>query len=72
MQEGRNAGMWTIGVIDSGNEIGLSLPEWLKLDEPARQRLRESARQRLLAAGAHFTVNTLAEAGEVLDRIEQA
>ena len=27
MQEGVNAGMWTIGVTVSGNEIGLSEPD---------------------------------------------
>jgi phosphonoacetaldehyde hydrolase len=71
MQEGLNAGMWTVGVIDSSNEVGLSLAEWQKLDENTRQELRESARRRLLDAGAHFTVESLAHAGSVFDQIER-
>ena len=30
--EGINAGMWTIGVTRSGNSVGLSEEDWLKLD----------------------------------------
>ena len=69
IQEGLNAGMWTVGVIDSGNEIGLTLADWTALDEAAKERLRKPARAKLLAAGAHFTINSLAEVDDVLSRI---
>lgn len=71
IQEGLNAGMWTVGVIDSGNEIGLTVRAWNQLDCPSRERLRASARERLIGAGADFAVNSLSEIGGVLDEIER-
>ena len=40
IEEGRNAGMWTIAVTVSGNEVGLSLSQWQQLDQSAQQKLR--------------------------------
>jgi phosphonoacetaldehyde hydrolase len=71
MQEGVNAGMWTIGVIDSGNEVGLTASEWNRLDDAAQQARRERAAARLTQAGAQFLVHTLADLDPVLSSIEQ-
>jgi len=71
IHEGQNAGMWTIGVIDSGNEIGLSPAAWNKLDPAEQTALRTVARQTLLAAGADFTVDTLSGIAPILDEIER-
>lgn len=70
MQEGRNAGMWNIGLAISGNEVGLGLAEWAALDPAAQQRLREAASQRLFAAGAHYVVDSIAEILPLIDQIE--
>ena len=70
MQEGLNAGMWTIGVVDSGNEIGLSLAEWTELPTPFKERLRIEARQKLRNASAQYVVDSLSQIGAVLDEIE--
>jgi phosphonoacetaldehyde hydrolase len=72
IQEGLNAGMWAIGVVDSGNEVGLSLAEWDGLDGGEKNRLRAIAREKLLKSGAQYVVNSLAEIGETLDEIERA
>jgi len=69
--EGRNAGMWTVGVTATGNEIGLSEEEYAALPGSERSRRLSRARQNLLAAGAHFTVDSVAECGDVLDEIER-
>lgn len=61
VEEGLAAGMWSIGVAVSGNEVGLDLDEWHSLTEADRQRLRDRARRRLHAAGAHLVVDTVAE-----------
>src|SRR5262249_5453549 len=61
IQEGLNAGMWTIGVVDSGNEVGLTLAEWSSLDEGGKETLRASAEKKLRVAGAHYVINSLAE-----------
>jgi phosphonoacetaldehyde hydrolase len=70
MQEGINAGMWTVGVIDSGNEVGLTAAEWQALDDVERQTRREQASARLISAGAQFLVHTLADLEPVLASIE--
>ncbi|MDR1881125.1 MAG: phosphonoacetaldehyde hydrolase [Tannerellaceae bacterium] len=55
IQEGLNAGMWTIGLTLSGNETGLARSELAALPESEIQELRFRASKRLLKAGAHYT-----------------
>ena len=68
--EGRNAGMWTVGIARTGNEIGLAQDEFAALSPPAQQERLTLARQRLSAAGAHFVADSVAECEEVLERLE--
>jgi phosphonoacetaldehyde hydrolase len=69
--EGINAGMWTIGITATGNEIGLSRREWDAL-QPEEQATRERvAAHRLTEAGARFTAASLADCSEILDDIER-
>jgi len=70
IEEGRNAGMWTIGVTRTGNEIGVTEEEWARLLDVDRERLLKSAERRLLDAGAHYIVPSVAECDAVFDRIE--
>ncbi len=70
IEEGRNAGMWTIGITRTGNEIGLTEEEWARLASGDQERMLRSAEQRLLEAGAHYTVPSVAECDPLLDRIE--
>jgi len=71
IQEGRNAGMWTVGVVDTGNEVGLSFDVWRSLDEAERETRRSRACQRLTEAGAHYVIHSLSEIRPVLDRIDR-
>jgi len=59
--DGLNAGCWSVGIIDTGNEIGLSEAEFTALPTAERDARRTAARTRLLAAGAHAVANTIAE-----------
>ena len=70
IEEGLNAGMWTVGVAVSGNEVGLALTDWQALPRIEQQRYRERAYQRLLAGGAHYVVDTIADLSRCLDAIE--
>jgi len=70
IDEGLNAGMWTIGVAVSGNEVGLSLADWKKLPKAEQQRLREGASTRMYQAGAHYVVDSIADILPCLDDIE--
>jgi phosphonoacetaldehyde hydrolase len=68
IEEGLNAGMWTIGVTRTGNEAGLTEAEWNSAGDAARGEVIAQARIRLLDAGAHFLVES---AGECLDTIDE-
>lgn len=59
--EGRNAGAWSYGVIDSSSEVGLSQADFDRLTEAERDGLRQRVREKFIAAGAHGTINTMAE-----------
>jgi len=69
--EGRNAGMWTIGVTATGNEIGLSEEDFAALPDGEKSRRLTRARQNLLAVGAHFVVDSVAHCGDTLHEIER-
>lgn len=70
--EGRNAGMWSVGLTRTGNELGLSEAEAASLPEAAlRARLAE-ADWRFRRAGAHEVIESLAALPALLDSIEAA
>jgi phosphonoacetaldehyde hydrolase len=70
VQEGLNAGMWTLAVVATGNEVGLTEQAFGALSAPDRQSLLEAARERLMAAGAHYVIDSIAGADSALDDIE--
>jgi phosphonoacetaldehyde hydrolase len=69
IEEGRNAGMWTIAVA-SGGEVGLSLSDWESISEGDRRGRLAWARARLREAAAHFVVDSLRDCLPALDEIE--
>jgi phosphonoacetaldehyde hydrolase len=71
IEEGRNAGMWTVGLTLSGNEVGYSAAELA--EAPAEEVGERVARAeaRLRAAGAHHVVATVRDLPQVLVRIAQ-
>lgn len=69
--EGRNAGMWTIGLTRSGNSVGLTEAEWVRLDVSEQSRLLTEADKELRLTGAHYTAETVAHVMPILDEIEQ-
>jgi phosphonoacetaldehyde hydrolase len=71
IEEGLAAGTWTVGVAASGNEVGLSLEEWLALPVAERRTRADRAGSALRQAGAHYLIDTVAELMPVIDQIEQ-
>lgn len=69
IQEGLNAGAWSIGVAETGNMIGLSLRDFQSLSEAERESRLKEAHRELEKAGAHYVVDTLAEVPAVLEDI---
>ena len=70
IQEGLNAGMWTVGVSLSGNEIGMTEGEVKMMDKAALTIKNEKARRKLMAAGAHFVIDGVWDFLPVLEKIE--
>lgn len=68
--EGLNAGMWTIAVAASGNELGLSEYEVTHLAPDVLRAKLIPIYQLLYEAGAHFVVDTIADVPPILDKIE--
>ena len=69
IEEGLNAGMWTIGLTMTGNELGLTEAEIQALDPELRERKRTRACQRMTAAGAHYVVDAITGVPPLLDDI---
>jgi phosphonoacetaldehyde hydrolase len=70
IEEGLNAGTWSVGVAQTGNMIGMTEDQWRVLAQ-AEQGIRlEEARRKMLEAGAHYVVNTLGEIDPILNQIE--
>lgn len=70
IEEGLNAGMWTVGLTVSGNEVGLPRREWEGLPGREQAAKRERAHRRLAQAGAHYVVDTIADLMPCLDDIQ--
>jgi phosphonoacetaldehyde hydrolase len=67
--EGLNAGMWTVAVTRTGNELGLTEAESDALPPGELQARLERATTRLRSAGAHFVVESIVNVPLVLDEI---
>ena len=68
--EGLNAGMWSVGVAATGNEVGLTEADLAALPAAEREAKAAAARAKLGGAGAHYVIDSIAEASGVLDAIE--
>ena len=67
--EGLNAGMWTIGLAMTGNELGLNEAEIAALDLELRERKRQRAYERMAQAGAHYVVDSITDCPPIIDEI---
>lgn len=67
--EGLNAGMWTVGITRTGNEMGLTRAE-VDATSPSDLACRlEAASQRFLQAGAHFVIEAVAQLPPIITTI---
>ncbi|MGE4505314.1 MAG: phosphonoacetaldehyde hydrolase [Desulfovibrionaceae bacterium] len=71
VQEGLNAGMWTIGLTRSGNEMGLTLEELAALPPDELAARIRAAEARFKAAGAHYTAPSVAECPAIVREINE-
>lgn len=69
IEEGRRAGMWSVGLAVSGNEFGATWEEYQAMSPQEVATRREQAAQTLYAAGAHYVIDTLADLPAVIAQI---
>ena len=70
VEEGLNAGMWTVGLAVSGNEVGLPLQAWQALPEDQKALKRSRAYGRMQQCGAHYVIDTIADLMPCIDDIQ--
>lgn len=71
VEEGLNAGMWTVGLAVSGNEVGLPLEQWKALPDSEKEAKRSRAYARMQQCGAHYVVDTIADLMPCIDDIQE-
>lgn len=69
IEEGLNAGMWTIGLAKTGNEVGLTAQEISKLAPNDLHTRLDRAYTRMAQTGAHYVVDGIWDVPGVLDEI---
>ena len=69
--EGLNAGMWTVALLLSGNEAGLTQAEFEQADEATLAGARAKAIDAFAHSGAHYQIDTIADLPEVVADIER-
>lgn len=71
IQEGINAKVHTIGIITGSNELGLSEEDYESMPADKLAAMKTEVRQRMLAAGAHYVIDTIAELPHCIDTINK-
>ena len=69
IEEGLNAGMWTVGLAKTGNEVGLNEEELESLAPEELDRRLTRARTRMAQAGAHYVVDGIWDCDPLIDDI---
>ncbi len=72
IEAGLNAGTWTVGLTQTGSEVGLTVDEFEALEDNQKQTLLQAAETKLKNAGAHFVIPTLKELPDIIDQIESS
>lgn len=71
IEEGLNAGMWTIGLSLSGNEVGYSKEEYSAADSVDVEAKIAVAEAKLKKAGSHYVMRTILDLPAVLAKIAE-
>jgi phosphonoacetaldehyde hydrolase len=69
--EGLNAGMWTVGLARSGNELGLAQADTEALEPADLDQRLAAIRQRYFAAGAHYVVDGIWDVLPVIEAVSE-
>ncbi|MGK0464928.1 phosphonoacetaldehyde hydrolase [Clostridium sp.] len=71
IKEGLNAGVWSVGVVVGSSEMGLSFEEFINLSENEKNEAIENTEKRFLGVGADFTIKTMSELPQLVQKINR-
>ncbi len=71
IQEGVNAGIWSVGIIKGGSELGLKNEQVLKMNPSELLHKMNNVRDKFYAAGAHYVIDSITELDKVVELIEE-
>ncbi|MFH1137841.1 MAG: phosphonoacetaldehyde hydrolase [Pseudomonadota bacterium] len=69
IQEGLNAGMWTIGLTKTGNGVGLPEDEVAAMDQGVLRARLEELEAAYIRAGAHYAVEGIGDCSAIIEDI---
>lgn len=64
-----NAGVWSVGVAATGNQVGLTEDEVESLDREVYSKRLDKARESLLTAGAHYVIDAMHQFPATIENI---
>lgn len=70
IEEGLNAGTWTVGLSQTGNLMGLTEAEFNNLSDEERVSALEKVEEQLYRTGAHYVIEGIWDLPIVLEEIE--
>lgn len=71
IEEGLNAGVWSVGVVIGSSQMGLNYEEFQNLPQVKKNEVIKVTKQAFLEAGADFTINTMRELPELIKKIDE-
>lgn len=71
IQEAQNAGCWCIGIVVSGNEVGLSEEEIENMNPEIVKEKIDKGYKTLIDAGAHYVIDGIWDALPVIEEIDR-
>lgn len=69
IQEGVNAGVWSVGIVLGSSEMGLSKEQVDAMCPDELAQRMDGVRQKFKNAGAHFTIDTIGELPQLIEKI---
>ena len=68
MKEGKNAGVFTIGVLEGSSALGLSEKEFMSLSAEEKAEQMQRTQEKFTRAGADLVIRDLSELPEVIEK----
>ena len=71
IQEGKNAGAWSIGILTGSNLLGLTQAEYEAMAPDELEQRKQAAAERYLEAGADLVIDSIRELPDAVAEINR-